>query len=166
MATEPLTDSPLLHPGRAATLSLLGRRIGSLGEVHPDRAREEDLKGRVYLALIDLEAVGAALEGRTPKFQPFARFPGSERDLALVLDATVPAGDVLAAARKAGGELLEDLSIFDLYRGEHVAEGKVSLALRLRLRAVDRTLTEEEIQGTVDRIVKQLEKQFGATLRA
>ena len=85
--------------------------------------------------------------------------------MAVVVERDVAVGEMIEAAGRAGGELVETVELFDIYEGEHMAEGKKSVALRMRLRAPEKTLTEEEIRGTVDRITKALEKQFGAVLR-
>ena len=163
---EPLTDAPHLHPGRAARLSWSGAAIGEIGELHPDLAAAADLRGRVYAARLDLDKLAELCAGRKKLFKAIPRFPGSQRDLALVVAADVPAGDLLQTVRTAGGALLEEVSLFDVYQGEHVEPGKKSVALRMKLRAAEKTLTEEEIAGVVNKIVKKLAKQHEAVLRA
>jgi phenylalanyl-tRNA synthetase beta chain len=165
LTCAPLADSPAFHPGRSASLSWKGRLLGQMGEIHPDLAAHFDLKERVHAARLDLTVLVEAWGEALPAIKPAPKFPGSWRDLALVMDAQVPAGEVLAVVGDAGRGLIEDVAVVDVYQGEHVAEGKKSLALRLRLRSPERTLTEDEIQGVVDDVVKKLGKQFGATLR-
>ncbi len=88
-----------------------------------------------------------------------------ERDLAVVVDADVEAEKLIAAAQKVGGKYLQTISVFDVYRGKQVPEGKKSVALRFVFQSRERTLTEEEINKTMDTIFRQLQKEFGATLR-
>jgi phenylalanyl-tRNA synthetase beta chain len=166
LVCEPLADAVAFHPGRSARLLWKGRAIGEMGEAHPDLAQAFDLKGRVYQARIDLDAVVESWDGGRVSLRPIPRFPGSWRDLAIVVAADAPAGVVLAAVRQEGGALLEDATIFDVYQGEHIPEGCKSLALRLWLRSLERTLTEEEIQGVVDRVLERLKQEFNATLRS
>ena len=163
---QPLKDSPIFHPGRSGNVQWLGQTIGQIGEIHPDLADAYDLRGRILAAKMDLKAVAELAAGRSTSYKQPPRYPGSWRDLALVVDRATPAGDLLTAVRKTGGALLEDVRLFDVYEGERVEADKKSLALRLRLRDPDKTLTEDEIVQAVDRIVKQLGKAFGATLRA
>ena len=163
---EPLTDHPAYHPGRSARVVWGGRPVGQVGEAHPDLAEKFDLKGRVCQLCIDLDAVLGLWDPASLRLRPTPRFPGSWRDLALVVDADVPAGALLATVRKGAGELHEDSAIFDVYQGEHVPVGKKSLALRVWLRSQERTLTEEEIQQTMDAVLQRLTKEHGATLRS
>jgi phenylalanyl-tRNA synthetase beta chain len=94
------------------------------------------------------------------------RFPPVRRDLAFVLDATVPAGEVEKAIGEAGGGLVAELRLFDVFSGRHIPEGKRSLAFAVDFRAADRTLTDAEVGETVDAIVRRLASAFGAELRA
>ena len=118
------------------------------------------------MAELDWSAV-AALAGRLAvvRYAPISRFPVVERDLAVVVPERQPAGPLLRTVREAGGPLLQDVRLFDLYRGERIAEGAKSLAFALRF-ATDRTLRDEEVDGRVRRIVKRLEAEHGAALRA
>jgi phenylalanyl-tRNA synthetase beta chain len=165
LVSEPLTDAATFHPGRAARLIWKGSAIGEAGELHPDLAMAFDLKGRVIAARIDLAAVLERWEHGRPAIKPVPRFPGSWRDLAIVIAADTPAGAVLEAVRTAGGALLEHAAVFDVYEGQHVAAGHKSLALRLWLRSIERTLTEEEIQAAVDKVMARLARDFRAHLR-
>lgn len=162
---ERLTDSPVYHPGRAATIQWLGMNVGEIGELHPDLADFFGVKGRVYCARIEVTATAEAAAAQKRTFQQIPRFPGSWRDLALIVDQSVEAASLLDIVNKAGGPLLEHVRIFDFYEGEHVPEGKKSIALRMRLRSLESTLTEDDITQTVGKIVKQLGDKTGATLR-
>jgi phenylalanyl-tRNA synthetase beta chain len=100
------------------------------------------------------------------KFQAIPRFPGSWRDLAIIVDHAVAAGAIEEEVRKAARPVLEDFAVFDIYEGEKIPAGKKSLALRLCLRSSEKTLAEEEISGVMEKVIARLQKQFGATLRA
>ena len=162
----PLHDSPVYHPGRAAMIEWLGMKAGEIGELHPDLAKFFDLKGRIYSARLAVSATAEAAVSLKPAFRPIPRFPGSWRDLALIVEKTVAAVTLLDIVGEAGGELLEEVRIFDLYEGSHVPEGSKSVALRMRLRSPESTLTEDDINKTVEKIVKQLGEKAGASLRA
>jgi phenylalanyl-tRNA synthetase beta chain len=166
LRTTPLEDSTLLHPRRALRLEWEGEPVGELGELHPDVAEAFDLKGRVYAARLDLRVVAGAVARHPRRFHAIARFPASERDLAIVVDRAVATGAVIDGAREAGGALVERVDLFDLYEGDKIEAGKKSLALRFRLRSAEKTLTDEEIGATLEGIRKALENQFGALQRA
>ena len=120
---------------------------------------------RVCLLEFDLEALLAQVPS-SYYYQPLSRFPAVTRDLALVVDAGLPAGAVRDAIAKAGGKLLQKIELFDVYRGAQIPPGKKGLAYTLTYQAIDRTLTDEEVNRLQSRIQKRLEKQLGATLRA
>ena len=165
-APQPLfapAKNPALHPGRAASIALNGEEIGFLGEVHPQIARNWDISGRVYLARIDFDALVRHVS-LVRRYQPFSKFPAVERDLALVVSQNVPAANLIDAARRAGGTLLESARVFDVYSGPGIPEGAKSLAIALRFRAPERTLTEGEIEEVMAEIVAS-EKRLGAEIR-
>ncbi|HOR26482.1 MAG TPA: phenylalanine--tRNA ligase subunit beta [Candidatus Sumerlaeota bacterium] len=157
--------NPLLHPGRSARIEWDGRPVGVLGQVHPRAVAQFDLRGDAVLALIDLSLLVSLLGESVVQFKPIPKFPGSLRDLALVVDEQLPAAEILSLIHEAGRPLVDEVQVFDLYSGSHVPAGKKSLALRLRLLSPEKTLTEQEITETIERIVRRLEQQFGATLR-
>ncbi len=151
------------HPGRKAVMTVNGRKIAALGELHPDVAEKFDIKGRVYLAEVDLDAL-MPLEQDFYGIKPLPKFPAVSRDIAVVVDEKVGAGTMMDAIRKAAAKTLEDVKLFDIYRGEKLGAGKKSVAYSITLRAPDRTLTDEEINGTMEKVLKAL-KEFGAELR-
>ena len=166
-APQPLfapAKNPALHPGRAASIALNGEEIGFLGEVHPQIAANWDISGRAYLARIDFDALVRHVS-LVRQYQAFSKFPAIERDLALVVPQNVPAANLVDAARRAGAELLESARVFDLYSGPGIPEGSKSLAIALKFRAPDRTLTESEIERKITEIIAA-EQQLGAQIRA
>ncbi len=164
---------PILHPGRAARLRLADRRgrpsteLAVLGELHPAVAARFDLPERQRALLLELDVDALAAAARVERaYTEVSRFPAVKRDLAVVVAAGVPAADVLRAVRQGGGKLLQEVQVFDLYTGEHVAAGQKSLALSLLFQAPDHTLTEREIDGVFGNIQRRLQDAVGATFRA
>jgi phenylalanyl-tRNA synthetase beta chain len=151
-----------LHPGRSAELLIGGRSVGAFGQLHPRYADKLGLGGRLVLAgEFDLDAVFAALPPRFA-YVPVPRFPAALRDVAVIMDENVPAERVAAEVRAAGGDLLRDVRLFDLYRGESIPAGKKSLAYALTYQAEDRTLTDNE----VDKAHKKIEDRLRHVLKA
>jgi phenylalanyl-tRNA synthetase beta chain len=149
---------PFLHPGRSAALGA----SGMIGELHPLVAEEYGIEATVSVLEIDLSEL--AVTG-TPLYRDVVSFPPLRQDIAVVVDADLPAGAVIAAVREAGGELLGDARVFDVYTGAQVGQGKKSLAVHLVFRAADRTLTDAEANTARERIVDALAERFGASLR-
>ena len=129
------------HPGRCAEFSVDGRVVGYAGELHPKVIAAAGLPERTCAMELDLDALPLSEHLPAPVLSPF---PAVHQDLALVVSDEVPAADVEATVREGAGELLESIRIFDVYRSEHLGEGRRSLAFSLRFRAKDRTLTEDE----------------------
>jgi phenylalanyl-tRNA synthetase beta chain len=154
---------PFLHPGRAAAVSVDGAPAGWLGEVHPLVCREWGIEAAVAFELDAAPLLAAAGAGEET-YEDVTTFPAVYQDLAVVVPDEVAAVDVRAAVIAAGGDLLHSAEVFDLYRGDQVGEGKVSLALGLEFRAPDRTLTDEEVSGLRKAIEAALEA-IGGSLR-
>ena len=153
-----------LHPGRTAHLSAGGRVIGVLGELHPRVTDAYNLPRGVCLADLDVEALleHAAL---TPRYAPVPRFPAVRRDVALVLPRAVPSADVAAVVRDAGGDLLEQVTLFDVYEGAPVPDGARSLAYALTFRASERTLAASEVEARMTAIQDALRSRLRAKIR-
>ena len=156
---------PALHPGRAAELVVGERVLGHFGELHPKVAEAFDLGGRAVLAgEIDLEALRGALPARH-LYQPVPRFPAALRDLAVIVEESLPAERVAGEIRAAGGALLRDVRLFDLYRGESIPAGHKSLAYALTYQAEDRTLTDNEVKKAHEKIMGRLKHVLKAQIR-
>ncbi len=158
------------HPGRCATLFVRAGRgfevIGHAGELHPRVVEEFGLPKRSAAFEVDLEQVSALVKDTPIQVKPVSTYPPVKEDLAIVVARTVPAAKVEMVIRRAGAPLLEDLVLFDVYQGEQIPEGSRSLAYGLTLRAKDKTLTGAEVAATRKKIVAQLEKTLGATIRS
>ena len=153
------------HPSRSASVLLDGERLGEIGELHPSVAERFDVGGRV--AAFELRT--GPLIGAVPQrveASGVSRFPPVRRDLAFVVDRSVPAAELRAALVEEAGPLLDRVLLFDVYDGEPLPEGKRSLAFAVDLRAEDRTLTDAEAGEVVSRIAERLASDFGAELRA
>ncbi|MEA4888216.1 MAG: phenylalanine--tRNA ligase subunit beta [Clostridiaceae bacterium] len=155
---------PWLHPGRCAAVELDGRLIGQIGEIHPDVAAQFSVPPRmVLLDLIIDPVVEKASDKR--QFVALPRYPAVTRDLALLVDRSVPAAALNQAILEGGGELLEQIRLFDVYQGPQVANGKKSMAYSLVFRAANRTLNDEAITPVMQRILDTLHDKTGAQLR-
>ncbi len=165
LGTSP-TEHPTFRPGRCASIDIADERIGVFGEVHPLVCESFDLEGhQVCLLELDLDRLLAAAEP-TKRFSPVSRMPALKLDLSIIVDESVPSDALAQAIHKAGQPLLVSMVLFDVYRGPQIGEGKKSLTYSLTFQAPDRTLTSQQANKQRDRIVRQLEKEFGAQLRA
>ncbi|HET7574731.1 MAG TPA: phenylalanine--tRNA ligase subunit beta [Solirubrobacterales bacterium] len=154
-------EQPFLHPGRSAAVSAGQAQLGWIGEVHPLVCRTWDLAGAVAFEL-DLAPLLRAATAGEEHFEDVTTFPAVYQDLAVVVASETPAEEVREAVVAGGGELLAAASVFDLYEGEQLGEGRKSLALNLEFRAADRTLTDEEVGARRAAIEEKLEAIGGA----
>ncbi|MFP7299555.1 phenylalanine--tRNA ligase subunit beta [Neobacillus niacini] len=152
-----------MHPGRTAEIHLNGERIGFVGQVHPTMQKELDLKD-TYVFELSLKAI---LEEATAplRYTGIPRFPSITRDIALVVDKETVAGVLKDIIQTAGGKLLKEVSVFDLYEGERMEEGKKSIAYSLKYMDPERTLTDEEVTKVHTQVLDALKNQAGAVLR-
>jgi phenylalanyl-tRNA synthetase beta chain len=157
-------DRPFLHRGRSAAVLATEQRLGFIGELHPAVAASWEL-GATAVWAIDLGLVAGA-GAATTTYKAFGSFPAMREDLAVVVADGVAAGDVIATVRAAGGPDLKTVELFDVYSGEQVGEGRVSLALHLEFRSDDRTLTDDEVSAQRAAIGSALAERHGGELRA
>jgi phenylalanyl-tRNA synthetase beta chain len=150
------------HPGRCAEVVVDGRVIGYAGQLHPGVIERSGLPRGTCAAELDLDAIPFGAPLPSPRVSPF---PAVFQDLSLVVDDGVPASAVIDAVRDGAGDLLEAVTLFDVYTGPQVGEGRKSLTLALRFRATDRTLTEDEASAARDTAVAVAGERFGAALR-
>ena len=155
---------PSLHPARSAALQLAGAALGVMGEAHPQVCERFDVPERA-VALLELN-LDMLLAHRQPRrYQRISRFPAALQDMALVVDADIPAQTLEETLRAAGGDLLQHVELFDLYQGEQIPTGKKSLAYALTFQAEDRSLTEDEVLELYQRIQQHAAATLGAELR-
>jgi phenylalanyl-tRNA synthetase beta chain len=159
-------EFPALHPRRSARLTIDGRSIGALGELHPDVIEALELVGPVIYAELDVATLFSVSRGdQAPHVRATPRFPASARDLAIVVDEASEAGAVASVLRAAGGVLVEAVELFDLYRGGQLPAGKKSLAFRLTYRDPEATLTDQRVDEAHARVVAEARERFSADLR-
>ncbi len=163
-----LCDKPLptLHPKKTASICLGDTTIGYAGILHPDMRDTLDIEVPVVLAEVDLDLMLSLITQEAPrKERPLPRFPASRRDIALLLDEGYTSRQVAEQIEQSGGELVESVELFDLYRGERLPDGKKSMAFRIQYRDRESTLTDKKVEKLHDAVVKQVAQKFGASLR-
>ncbi len=155
---------PIFLKGCSFEIEIDDDIIGSAGQISTELAKAFDIKQAVLAAVLDFDKL---LTKRRPEmsFRPVPRYPAAPRDLAVVIDETVNAGQIEEEIKKVGGDLLEEVKIFDLYRGKQVGEGKKSIAFALQYRSSERSLESKEVIATHNKIAKHLKKHFNAEIR-
>ncbi len=162
LETRPGTH-PALHPGQSAELWVDGHAIGLIGSMHPRLVQAFDLPSAPVLFELDSQVLA---QRGLPHHATLSRFPLVRRDLAFVLDAYTPAGELLAALREGAPAQVRSIEVFDEYRGKGVAENQKSLAIRVVMQDTERTLMDQEVEDTVQKLVKTALRQCNASLRA
>ncbi|MBR3952541.1 MAG: phenylalanine--tRNA ligase subunit beta [Oscillospiraceae bacterium] len=157
-------ENPTFHRGRCADISIGEKKIGEIGEISPAVLDNYGIGTRAYVATLDIADIFDARIVEK-KFKPTPKFPASTRDLAIICDDELPAASLEKAIRAGAGKLLEKVELFDVYKGSSIAEGKKSVAYTMTLRAADRTLTVEECDRAVNKVLKEL-ANIGAELRS
>ncbi|ODA39777.1 phenylalanine--tRNA ligase subunit beta [Desulfosporosinus sp. BG] len=153
----------LLHPGRSADIYLQNQCVGFLGEMHPSLEKEWELE-RVVLFELEFNPLFARMR-QTVRAHSIPRFPAIQRDIAIVVASETAAEAVMSKMRKLGGELLQQVKIFDVYRGKPIPDDHKSLAFALRYQSLERTLTDEEVNLLNSRILEGIQQEFGAEWR-
>lgn len=155
---------PFLHPGRTANIFLGGEKVGYMGQVHPEVCDNYDFDTECYVAIIDMPVL---VEQATfeRKYEGVAKFPAVTRDLSMVMEKSIPVGEVEKVMKKKGGAILESFHLFDVYEGDQIKEGYKSVAYALTFRSKERTLEDIEVNEVVDKILAEL-KKMNIELRA
>ena len=161
---EACMDNASYHPGRCANVYAGGKRLGVFGQIHPLVAANYGVDSEIYTAELSFEAM-YEMRGGIPVYQPLPKFPAVTRDIAVVCDEAVTVGALEESIRRGAKGLLKEVSLFDIYRGPGVADGKKSVAFNLVLRADDRSLTGDEADEDVQSILAALSADHGAVLR-
>ncbi|MBE6560284.1 MAG: phenylalanine--tRNA ligase subunit beta [Ruminococcaceae bacterium] len=159
------SEDNAFHPGRCAVVSAGGRKLGVFGEIHPLTLANYNIGAVTYVAELDFEALFDARVKLT-EYTPLPKYPALERDFSFVCDEEVTVAALESCMKNAGGANFESVKLFDIYRGPQIGEGKKSVSFAVMLRAADRTLTDEEADGAVKKILKRLEAECGAVLRS
>jgi phenylalanyl-tRNA synthetase beta chain len=155
-------EHPALHPGQTAAIRYCGNTVGYVGTIHPVLQKKMGFSQPIYLFEVELSAITNA---ELPKFTELSKFPEVRRDLAVLVARDIEVDSVLNAVREVAGDELRNLRLFDIYEGKGIDLKEKSLALGLTYQHSSRTLNEDEVNASVERVVSQLQQRFGATLR-
>lgn len=157
------TQRPDMHPGRTASILLGGKEIGFIGQIHPTTAKAWDIK-ETYAFEINFDALIEA-EKEATVYQMIPKYPGMTRDVALLVGNTVTNQQILDVIQDKGGKYLRNVRLFDLYQGEHIAEGKKSMAYTLAYLNPEATLVEEEVTESFETVKQALTEELQAEIR-
>lgn len=160
----PATELPGFHPGRTATILAGEDELGVIGELHPEVQEAYDITQRVTVLEINFDRL-IKVSGNLRQYKPLPKFPGVDRDLALLVRQDIPVAEIIKAIYRAGGTILDNVQVFDIYRDNNFEPGYQSMAFALKFQAQDRTLTDEEVNKKINAITETLNREFGATLR-
>lgn len=155
--------SPFLRPGHAAAVSIENCRIGVVGELHIDVLGRYDVKQPAFLFELDLSRLNGLLDDQI-QVDPIPRFPGTTRDITLILDRAIESADALRRIEEANEPLVESVHIFDLFEGRPIPDGKKSLSIRVAYRSPEGTLEDEEVNLIHQRLTRGLIEALGAAL--
>lgn len=159
------TEKSFLHPGRTALIKSDEEKIGIIGELCYEVIEEYDLVEGTTVFELNFNKMIEKMKQKQNNYQPLPKFPVVNRDLAIVLDRKITVSKIDKIMKKAGGSLLEDIDLFDLYEGDQISSGKKSLAFNLKFRSSKRTLRDEEVNEVFKNIVESLRKEVGAEIR-
>ena len=157
-------DNPTFHPGRCAKVTVSGVDVGFMGQIHPLVAKNYGIEAEVYCAEINFSSLSEMVLPE-PTYTPLPKYPTVSRDLSVLCDEALTVAEVENVMTSAGGKLLRGIKLFDIYRGAGVPEGKKSVSFALELRADDRTLTDTDSEGVVNKILTALKDKLNVTLR-
>ncbi len=160
----PETENTTFHPGRCANLVKDGKKIGVFGEVHPTVSKNFGMDTRVYICELDLNTL-ISFYSDSVKYKQLPKYPAVSRDIAMLIDDNINVSKIEKIIKKDAGNILEGYTLFDVYKGSQIPEGKKSVAYSVTFRADDRTLTDDEISAVFDKILAGLKEQLGAELR-
>ena len=147
------------HPGQSASIILNNVKIGIIGKVHPSVTKDD-----IYALEINLDKL-FSFRVKQMQYKEISKFPGIHKDIAFVVNKKIPASDIMAAIKKEGGRLLKNISIFDVYEGEKLADDEKSVAFALTFEDQTRTLNEEEVMEIFNRIIVGVENKLNAKVR-
>jgi phenylalanyl-tRNA synthetase beta chain len=155
-------EHPALRPGQTARIELAGKSIGWLGTLHPVIEQKLELRTNVILFALRLQET---LRSAIPNFHPYSKFPSVRRDVALLVDENVSVDQIIHNVRETAGGMLQNVLIFDVYRGKGIDSRRKSVALGLILQDTSRTLTDADADKTVASVTEHLGRALGATIR-
>jgi len=157
-------DIPYLHPGKAARVALGDEILGVLGEAHPEVLAHYEIHGKAYLFEMDFSKL-VKWTKEEKRFQPLPKFPAVHRDLSVIVDKALKTEEVMEAIRRFRQPFVDEITLFDIYEGAPIPEGKKGISYRIRYQASDRTLTDEEVNQYHEKILIRLKEVFQLELR-
>ncbi|MCM8711970.1 phenylalanine--tRNA ligase subunit beta [Clostridium sp. SYSU_GA19001] len=158
------SSNPTFHPGKTAALYVKKDLVGILGEVHPDVSENYEIEERCYIAVLDFDLL-INLSNTDKYYKPLPKYPAVTRDLAVLVDEDILVQQIEDIIRKQGSNMVENIVLFDVYKGNQIAEGKKSVAYSITYRLEHKTLTDAEVNKVHDKILRSLEHMLGAVLR-
>lgn len=158
------SENPSFHPGRTALIYIKKDLVGILGEIHPKVCENYEVEERCYIAELNLDILYKYANSHN-KYTPLPKFPAVSRDLAVLVDDNILVQDIESIIKKQGGNMVEKVELFDVYKGKQIEDGKKSIAYSISYRLSDKTLTDAEVNKVHDKILKALEYKLGAQLR-
>lgn len=161
---SPETKLQYMHPGRTADISINKESIGYLGEIHPDICQSYDIGTKVYIAVIDMPKL-IECSNLEREYKPLPKFPSITRDISMLIKEDVPVNSIKSIIKQKGGKYIEQINLFDVYTGKQIQSGYKSVAYSIVYRASNRTLTDEEVNSSMKKIIKALETELKAQLR-
>lgn len=156
------SEHPALHPGQTAQIFKKNLAIGWIGALHPNTQKTLDIDPPVYVFEVDQKAL---LEGAVPAFKSLSKFPEVRRDLAIVMKQEIATDEVVKSIKSVTSEIIQEILLFDVYTGTNIEDGLKSVALGLILQGFSSTLTDEDVEKEINKIVTVLNDRYGATLR-
>lgn len=161
---EVCKTNPTFHAGRCAEVMIGGKKLGVIGQIHPSVCDNFKIDAEVYAAILDFELIA---EKHKPErhYTALPKFPAVTRDIAVTVCKSVPVGDIVKVIKAQKSDIIEDYKLFDIYEGTQVGEDKKSVAYSLTFRSADRTLTDDDVNPVVEKILAELESKLGAQLR-
>ena len=154
-----------LHPGKSCVIKINEHEAGYLGTLHPDVAEDFDVSPETNILELDIDTI-LSLKSPQTVYQPLPKYPYIERDIAIIVPNNIPVSDAKSTILHVDSQFIESVRLFDIYEGKPIPKGKKSLAFSVRYRAVDRTLTDEEVKGIHTNIIKRLQDTLNAELRS
>lgn len=161
---SPEKNHPAFHPGRCARVTIGEKIIGYIGEIHPEVAENFECPHRTYIAVLDIKPM-IENSNMAREYKGLPKYPAITRDIALVVNDEIPVKDMERAIRQCSGKILEEIKLFDIYKGEQVPEGMKSIAFKLTFRSPERTLVDDEVNEVMEKVLQKLKLTFNATLR-
>ncbi|MGA1847071.1 phenylalanine--tRNA ligase subunit beta [Deferribacter abyssi] len=158
------SDKRFLHPGKSAYLICNGKRVGFMGELHPDIIEYLDVDKNIFIAEIFFDEIVKLIESNKIKYKKFSVFPSVTKDLSVVVDKDVFVYDMIKSIEKMSN-LIDAVILYDVYKGDKIGNEKISITFRIFFSSIERTLTDEETNNLLEKIISDLREKFGAELR-